>query len=339
MEKALPEGLFFQYIDIESIDNKVNKINKRILKTSQAPSRATRKVFKESTLFSMVRPYLRNIAFVGEQNENAIASTGFYVCTPIKLIHPKYLFLLLISDYVVNGLNEHMKGDNSPSIRSSDIDNFWFPIPSYSYQIKVLNFLDKINLTIDEISRNTIELNKICQGLKDKILCFFFGENSSYKSYYGNEFKFGEILKYEQPTKYIVKTTNYSDKYATPVLTAGKSYILGYTNETDGIYHLKNGEKVIIFDDFTTSSHLVNFDFKVKSSAMKILTITDANIFNIEYIYYLLQILKTDTSNHKRYWISEYANKIVRIHTRDEQNEIVRNIHLVFKLLSSLNSD
>ena len=186
MEKALPEGLFFQYIDIESIDNKVNKISKRILKTSQAPSRASRKVFKESTLFSMVRPYLRNIAFVGEQNENAIASTGFYVCTPIKLIHPKYLFLLLISDYVVNGLNEHMKGDNSPSIRSSDIDNFWFPIPSYSYQIKVLNFLDKINLTIEEISRNTIELNKLCQGLKDKILSFFFGENSSYKSYYPN---------------------------------------------------------------------------------------------------------------------------------------------------------
>ena len=186
MEKALPEGLFFQYIDIESIDNKINKINKRILKTTQAPSRASRKVFKESTLFSMVRPYLRNIAFVGEQNENAIASTGFYVCTPIKLIHPRYLFLLLTSDYVVNGLNEHMKGDNSPSIRSSDIDNFWFPIPSYSYQIKVLNFLDKINFTIDEISRNTIELNKLCHGLKNKILSFFFGENSSYKSYYPN---------------------------------------------------------------------------------------------------------------------------------------------------------
>ena len=102
---------------------------------------------------------------------------------------------------------------------------------------------------------------------------------------------------------------------------------------------MKNGEKVIIFDDFTTSSHLVNFDFKVKSSAMKILTISDADVFNIEYIYYLLQTLKIDTSNHKRYWISQYANKIVRIHTRDEQEEIVRNMHLVFKLLSSLNSD
>ena len=214
-----------------------------------------------------------------------------------------------------------------------------FPLPPENEIRKILESIKKFFIQIDAIIKNDCSIRTISNALKNKILNQFFGENSSYKSYYGKEFKFGEILKYEQPTKYIVKTTNYSDKYSTPVLTAGKSYILGYTNETDGIYHLKNGEKVIIFDDFTTSSHLVNFDFKVKSSAMKILTITDANIFNIEYIYYLLQILKIDTSNHKRYWISEYANKIVRIHTRDEQNEIVRNIHLVFELFSSLNSN
>ena len=186
MEKALPKGTFFQYIDIDSIDNKTNIINKKILSVDQAPSRASRKVFKESTLFSMVRPYLRNIAFVGEQNENSIASTGFYVCTPINGIHPKYLFLLLTSDYVVNGLNEQMKGDNSPSIRGSDIENFWFPIPSYSYQIKVLSFLDKINLRIDEITKNEFELKKLCYTFKSKILDFFFGDDSSYKSYYAN---------------------------------------------------------------------------------------------------------------------------------------------------------
>lgn len=186
MEKALPKGTFFQYIDIDSIDNKTNRINKKILSVDQAPSRASRKVFKESTLFSMVRPYLRNIAFVGEQNEKAIASTGFYVCTPINGIHPKYLFLLLTSDYVVNGLNEHMKGDNSPSIRSSDVESFWFPIPPYSYQIKVLSFLDKINLRIDEITRNEFELNKLCHTFKSKMLDYFFGDDSSYKSYYPN---------------------------------------------------------------------------------------------------------------------------------------------------------
>lgn len=250
------------------------------------------------------------------------------------------------SEYIVFALKARMSsiksngsGNTFSEISGKDFSNIIIPLPPLKEQERIVEEYKTFADKIDSILYEYHQIVTISNHIKLKLLDHFFGDNSSYKSYYGKEFKFGEILKYEQPTKYIVKTTNYSDKYATPVLTAGKSYILGYTDETDGIYHLKNGEKVIIFDDFTTSSHLVDFDFKVKSSAMKILTITDANIFNIEYIYYLLQILKIDTSNHKRYWISEYANKIVRIHTRDEQNEIVRNIHLVYKLLSNLNSD
>ena len=74
--------------------------------------------------------------------------------------------------------------------------------------------------------------------------------------------KFEDVLKYEQPSKYIVKSTKYNNDYKTPVLTAGKGFILGYTNETDGIF---KDTPVIIFDDFTTSSQYVNFHFKVKS--------------------------------------------------------------------------
>src|SRR5690625_1621740 len=84
----------------------------------------------------------------------------------------------------------------------------------------------------------------------------------------------GDYTNYEQPTKYRVKSTNYSDNFRTPVLTAGQTFILGYTNETDGIY--KASEKpVIIFDDFTTANKWVDFDFKVKSSAMKMITSKD----------------------------------------------------------------
>ena len=78
----------------------------------------------------------------------------------------------------------------------------------------------------------------------------------------------GECLTYEQPTKYIVKNTQYSDEYEIPVLTAGKSFLLGYTNDTENIF---TQTPVIIFDDFTTSNKYVDFSFKVKSSAMKIL--------------------------------------------------------------------
>ena len=85
------------------------------------------------------------------------------------------------------------------------------------------------------------------------------------------ECSFGDLLDYEQPTKYIVNSTEYNDKYEIPVLTAGKSFIKGYTNETVGIF---NKLPTIIFDDFTTATQYVNFKFKVKSSAMKILVPT-----------------------------------------------------------------
>ena len=113
-----------------------------------------------------------------------------------------------------------------------------------------------------------------------------------------------DILEYEQPTKYLVKTTDYDDKYNIPVLTAGKTFILGYTNEESGFY---NNLPVIIFDDFTTANHYVNFAFKVKSSAMKILKVKSDNL-NLKFIYEYMQVINFPIGEHKRYWISEYSN-------------------------------
>lgn len=116
--------------------------------------------------------------------------------------------------------------------------------------------------------------------------------------------RLGDVLHYEQPTKYIVSSEEYNDSYSTPVLTAGKSFILGYSNEEYGIY---DNLPAIIFDDFTTESKYVDFKFKVKSSAMKILT-ANKEVANIRYMFYLLQTLNELTSQHKRYWISKFAN-------------------------------
>ena len=104
-----------------------------------------------------------------------------------------------------------------------------------------------------------------------------------------------DLLNYEQPTAYIVESTDYNDNYRTPVLTAGKSFIIGYTNETSGIY---KSLPVIIFDDFTTSSQYVNFPFKVKSSAMKILS-PNTELVLPKFIYYRMQIIQFDHSTHK----------------------------------------
>ncbi len=326
MESTKPCGEEFQYIDIDSIDNKNNIINKKIIKSTNAPSRASRKTYPTSTLFSMVRPYLRNIAFVGEENVNAIASTGFFVCTPMPFVNPEYLFILMTSKYVVDGLNYFMKGDNSPSIIKGDIEKFLFPIPSLEYQNKVLGLLEKIMPKLNVLRNSQEELVNVVKVTKRKILDDIFSENSSYKSYYENEYFLGDLLPYEQPALYIVKSTIYDDKYDTPVLTPGKSFILGYTNEKEGVYHVNNS-KVIIFDDFTTASRIIDFDFKVKSSAMKILKSSDETKFNIDYLYFLLQTLYVNNDTHKRYWISEFATKKVKVHTYDEQLKIVKTIN------------
>lgn len=145
------------------------------------------------------------------------------------------------------------------------------------------------------------------------------------------EYELGQLLNYEQPSPYIIKSTNYSDTYSTPVLTAGKSFIIGYTDETVGIY---NSLPVIIFDDFTTSSQYVNFPFKVKSSAMKILS-PNVNLVLPKFIYYRMQIIQFDHSTHKRYWIQQYSKIKVQIPSIPEQKRIVSQIEELFSRLDA----
>lgn len=135
----------------------------------------------------------------------------------------------------------------------------------------------------------------------------------------------GDVLTYEQPTKYIVETVDYDDSYNTPVLTAGQSFILGYTNECHGIY--TSPLPVIIFDDFTTDTKFVNFPFKVKSSAMKILK-NDPLKTDIKYLYYVIKSINFDHGIHKRYWISEYSKIKIPMPPLSIQKEIVEQIEM-----------
>lgn len=145
------------------------------------------------------------------------------------------------------------------------------------------------------------------------------------------EYELGELLIYEQPTAYIVNSTEYSDSYKTPVLTAGKSFILGYTNETDNIF---GKLPVILFDDFTTATQFVNFKFKVKSSAMKILNV-NTELVNPKYIFYRMQTIQFDHSTHKRYWIQQYSKLKVQIPPIVEQERIVAKIEELFSDLDN----
>ena len=145
------------------------------------------------------------------------------------------------------------------------------------------------------------------------------------------ECSFEDLLDYVQPTKYIVESTKYSDEYKTPVLTAGKSFIKGYTNETEGIF---DNLPTIIFDDFTTATQFVNFKFKVKSSAMKILVPT-SKLVNMTFAYHYMQVHQVRSDTHKRYWISVYAKMKILLPSLAEQRAIVAKIEELFSSLDS----
>ena len=171
METQKPIGEMFGYIDIASIDNKNNRIiDAKFISVSEAPSRASRKVKFGDTLFSMVRPYLKNIAFVEEEYSNCIASTGFYICSPNKTLYPKFLFYLMLSEYVVNGLNKYMKGDNSPSINNENITNFFFPLPPLAEQERIVEKVEQLLAIVDTIEQLQEGLKALVKQTKNQVL-------------------------------------------------------------------------------------------------------------------------------------------------------------------------
>ena len=141
-----------------------------------------------------------------------------------------------------------------------------------------------------------------------------------------------DYLEYEQPTKYIVDSDDYNDSYEIPVLTPGQTFILGYTNEKNNVFP-KEKLPIILFDDFTTSTQFVDFPFKVKSSALKILHAK--NNANIKFCYYLLKSININSNTHKRYWISEFENYKVRDYSVEEQEEIVSKLDLIKKAIDN----
>lgn len=159
MESKKPDGEDFYYIDIDAIDNKNQVVTEaKKIKTAQAPSRASRKLHTGDTVFSLVRPYLKNIAYIDVQLSDCIASTGFFVCTPNATLNDRYLYRLMVSSYVVDGLNKYMKGDNSPSIRKDDIENYPFPLPPLSEQQRIVERIEEFFAKLDEAKERLQEV-------------------------------------------------------------------------------------------------------------------------------------------------------------------------------------
>jgi type I restriction enzyme S subunit len=193
-------------------------------------------------------------------------------------------------------------------------------VPSVTEQKKITLFLNILEKKIEQLKQKKRLLEEYKKGIMQKI----FSQELRFKDVNGNEFPdweekiLSELLDYVQPTKYLVESTEYDDSYKTPVLTAGKSFILGYTNETFGIYDKKL--PLIIFDDFTTAIQFVDFPFKAKSSAMKLLVPKKGS--NIYFIFEAMQLINYSIGGHERHWISKYSKIEIPVPCAKEQNKI-----------------
>jgi type I restriction enzyme S subunit len=190
------------------------------------------------------------------------------------------------------------------------------PYPPKTEQLSIATAISDVDALIEKFAKLIEKKKNIKQGAMQELLT----GKRRLPGFSGKwETKtLGELLDYEQPTKYLVKDTEYSDNHNTPVLTAGKTFILGYTAEETGIF---DKLPVIIFDDFTTAIKFVDFPFKAKSSAMKMLKPKNKEV-NLKFVFEKMSLIDFMLGDHKRYWISEYQNIEIDTPKPDEQNAI-----------------
>ena len=206
------------------------------------------------------------------------------------------------------------------------VKNLTVEFPASEEQQAIGNFFASIDTLITLHQRKLKKLHNIKKSMLEKM---FPQKGSCYPEIRFKGFtapweqrELGNIFKYEQPQAYIVKNTKYNESFKIPVLTAGQSFILGYTDENFGVKNASSESPVIIFDDFTTASHFVDFSFKIKSSAMKLLTLNNPND-NVQCAYQILQNLSYTPLTHSRHWISTFSKfKVLIPESNKEQNQI-----------------
>ena len=231
---------------------------------------------------------------------------------------PKYIYYF----YIRIQLDKYNAGSTVPTLNRNDVHSIKASIPQLLLeQQKIAAFLSSVDTKIEQFNKKKALLEQYKKGMMQKL----FGQEIRFKDEQGEEYpdweekRLSDVLNYVQPTAYLVKNSDYDDTYKTSVLTAGKTFLLGYTNEKTGIFI--DQLPTIIFDDFTTAFQYVDFPFKAKSSAMKILVPKGKDV-NMKYVYEAMKKIRFPLGEHKRYWISEYQKEKFLYPNKKEQQKI-----------------
>ena len=347
-ESAKSEGKY-KLLRITDIQN--NKVNWDTVPYSDFEDNVQNYILEEGDIL-----FARTGATVGKSYlVNKISISSIYASYLIrvkssKLVLPAYVKFFFESGFYWEQISMNAVGVGQPNVNGTSLANLRIPLPPYNEQIRIVKESTNWLKRNDILDNDIVELGNAIEHIKSKILdlaihgklvpqdpndepaiellrrinpSFKPCDNAHYKNLPSgwSICRLEDIVDYEQPQAYIVDSTNYSEDYTTPVLTAGKSFIIGYTNETDGIF---DNLPVIIFDDFTTDSRFVDFPFKVKSSAMKILRVKKE--IDIRYVGFYMIITRLVGDTHKRYWISEYSKLPIPIPPKAEQERIVQTV-------------
>ena len=294
-------------------------------------------------------------------NQKVIYASYLIRVQTSDLILPEYVKLFFESGYYWEQIELSSVGIGQPNVNGTILGSLNIPLPPFAEQKRIVIEIGRWLSLIDQIEDGKDNLQSTLKQTKSKILELAIhgklvpqdpndepasellkrinpkAEITCDNAHYPQLPRgwaichLEDVIEYEQPTAYIVSSTNYSDSYPTPVLTAGKSFIIGFTDETAGVY---NKLPCIIFDDFTTDSKYVDFPFKVKSSAMKILQVHEG--LNIEYVSFFMSVTRLIGDTHKRYWISEYSKLPIPLPPRNEQDRIVASIKSLYTLLDTI---
>ncbi len=277
---------------------------------------------EEGDLLFSRRGEVARFALIDVKSKKALCGTGCLRARPSENYDAEYLSYFLQQHVVKKWLEQSAVGQTMPNMNTEILGQLPLKLATNKEEqqkiAQILSTWDKAITTTEQLLTNSQQQKKaLMQQLltgKKRLL----DENGQRFSGEWKRAELGELLDYLQPTKYLVESTDYSDEYKTPVLTAGKTFILGYTNECKGVF--EENLPVIIFDDFTTDSKFVDFPFKAKSSAMKIL-IPKKGV-NIKYVFEALQMLNFAVGGHQRHWISIFAFLVIPLPKPEEQQKI-----------------
>lgn len=273
------------------------------------------KFSKGDVLLSNIRPYLKKVWYA---DRDGGCSADVFVFKALSACIPDFLHYVIANDRFINFAMSGAKGVKMPRGDKEQMKTYEIGLPSIEEQKKIAKLLSLLDERIATQNKIIDKLKSLIKGIRNDV----FGK---LRKDIGLNAKVGDVLSYEQPQPYIVEDTEYTAG-GTPVLTANKAFVLGYTSETDGIYD--KGD-CIIFDDFTLDCKYVDFPFKVKSSAIKILTAKNKEL--LRYTFEFLKYLDLSTDEHKRHYIAETQNQEFILPT----TQIVRTIAHAFSTLSS----